>query len=84
MQKRPKDLTKKDLLQQISRKLDKLTGLLALQNKPLDKQITILTSLSLSSFAIGAILDKSPDYVRTLRSAKRKDAGGGVRKPRKR
>lgn len=66
--------TEKDLLQEISAKLDRLTGVTAIQGKGLDAQIKILTALGLSSFEIGAILDKHPDYIREVRSKRKKGA----------
>lgn len=45
-----------ELLEEISGKLDKLTGLLVIQGKEEDQQIKILTSLGFSSNVVGNLL----------------------------
>lgn len=60
--------TEKELLREISGKLDRLAGMIAIQGKEFDSQVRILTKLGLSSFEIGALLDRHPDYVRGVRS----------------
>ena len=62
------ELTEKDLLWQISRKLDVLAGVIGIQGKDTRTQVTILTRLGLSSPEIGALLNLRAESVRRLRS----------------
>ncbi len=64
--------TERDLLEEISRKLDRLIALQAIQGKDLDTQIDILTRVGLTSSEIGPLLGQHPDSVRRRRSKKQK------------
>jgi len=59
-----KEKTEKDLLLEISLKLDKILGVLAIQNKKEDIQIRILKNLGFSSSQAGAILGINPSSLR--------------------
>lgn len=62
------ELSEKEILLDISHKLDVLTGIIAIQGKGLGDQIRTLTGLGLSSSEIGLLVAKHPDYVRSVRS----------------
>lgn len=60
--------TERDLLEEISLKLDRLAGLLAIQGKDLVAQVRILSKAGLPSREIGALLNLNADYIRRLRT----------------
>lgn len=61
-----------DLLKEISGKLDKLMGVLAIQGKNQAKQISILKNLGFSSSEIGAIVGINPSTLRKRKGWKQK------------
>ena len=67
--------TERELLQEISLKLDRLAGLLAIQGKDLVVQVRILSKLGLPSPEIGGLLNVNADYVRQLRTKGRRRQG---------
>jgi hypothetical protein len=60
-----------ELLAEISHKIDMLMGVIAIQGKNAQTQVSILTKIGLSGPEIGVLLDKSPDAVRHLRVRQR-------------
>lgn len=66
------DKSERELLEEISMKLDRLTALQTIQGKELDAQIAILTRMGFSSTEIGSIIGRHPDSVRRRRSKKQK------------
>ena len=62
------EMTEKDLLAEISRKLDRLIGIIAIQGKDVSTQIKILTDLGLPSTEIGPLLGIRPGSVRARRA----------------
>lgn len=56
------------LLQEISRKLDRVTAVLAAQNKTTDKQIDILSAAGCDSVFIGTVVGMEPGAVRMRQS----------------
>lgn len=48
--------TTEELLEEISKKLDKLTGILAIEGKDEDQQIKILTDLGFTSAEVGSLM----------------------------
>lgn len=62
----------KDLLKEISGKLDRLIAFTAIQGKDTDTQIDILTKLGFKSPEIGPFIGLHPDAVRQRRSRKKR------------
>jgi hypothetical protein len=60
-----------ELLAEISHKLDMLMGVVVIQGKDAQSQVSILTKIGLSGPEIGALLEKSSDAVRQLRVRQR-------------
>jgi len=60
-----------DYLKEISDKIDKLIGLLAVKNETSEKKIKILSNLGFTSNEIGAILDMNPSTIRNARIDKK-------------
>jgi len=74
--KKEKEVTELDVLKNIERKIDKLTGIIAIQGKDQDMQIKILTGLGYSSTEIAPLVGTTPENVRirifrTKKSSKR-------------
>lgn len=66
------DKTQTQLLEEISERLDKVIGLLAIQGKTQDEQIDILTELGFDSKTVGLFVGLSGDAVRKRRSERKK------------
>lgn len=64
--------TEKELLQEISGKLDKAIALLAMQGKSNGESLKILSGLGLTSTEIGLLLGKPPGTIRRLKSTRAK------------
>lgn len=56
--------TTEELLEEISKKLDKLTGILAIEGKDEDQKIKILTDLGFTSAEAGNLLGLPPGTIR--------------------
>lgn len=63
--------TEKELLSEISKKLDRLIGLTAIQNQDEESKIQILYGLGFDSPSIGALLGLSADAVRKRKSRRK-------------
>jgi len=63
--KKQKEVTELDILKNIEVKIDKLTGVMAIQGKEQDIQIKILTGLGYSSTEIALLVGTTPGNVRT-------------------
>jgi hypothetical protein len=61
---KPVSKTTEDLLEEISKKLDKLTGILAIEGKDEDQKIKILTDLGFTSVEAGSLLGLPPGTIR--------------------
>jgi len=61
-----KEKTEKMLLEEINEKLNKILGLMAVQNKSRSEQLKILDGLDFSSIEIGKILGISDGAVRNM------------------
>lgn len=66
------DKSEKELLEEISGKLDRLIALQATQGQDHDTRIKILTKMGLSSREIGLLLGQRADSVRHRRTRRRK------------
>jgi hypothetical protein len=66
------DKTQTELLEEISGRLNKVIGLLAIQGKAQDDQIDILTALGFDSKTAGLFIGMSGDAVRKRRSDQKK------------
>jgi len=64
--------TEHELLSDISEKIDRAIGLLAIRDKNEDEKVRILYGLGLDAPPIGALLGLSPDAVRQRKSRARK------------
>lgn len=64
VKKKNKTRTTEELLEEISKKLDKLTGILAINGKDEDQQIKILTDLDFTSAEVGSLLGLPAGTVR--------------------
>jgi hypothetical protein len=64
--------SEREFLAEISRKIDRLIGVLSIQGKDVDAQIDILTKLGFKSREIGPLVGQHPDSVRRARSRKKK------------
>jgi hypothetical protein len=60
--------TEKQLLEEMNERLRQIAGLLAIQGKSQDEQITILTGLGFDSTTIGLFIGISGDAVRKRRT----------------
>ena len=60
--------TETQLLEEISDRLNQMVGLIAIQGKPQDDQIDILTTLGFDSTRVGLFVGMSGDAVRKRRS----------------
>lgn len=67
-----KEKTEKDLLEEISARLNQLVGLVAVQGKSEDDQIRILTELGFDSTTSGSFLGIPPGTIRRRRSQTRR------------
>ena len=65
-----KEKSEKELLEEISKKLDKLIGILAIQGKDKDEQIKILKKLKFTSEETGNLLGLTDTAVRMRKSWK--------------
>lgn len=70
MSKKQEEQKTEDLLHEISEKLDKIMGVLAIQGKDEDKQIEILKKLGFKSNLTGALLGLKESAVRNRKSWK--------------
>jgi len=66
-----KEKSEKDLLQEISEKLDKITAILATQGKDLDTQIAILYGFDWEWDEIGRIVGMKADAARMRHTRKK-------------
>jgi len=66
LNKKQKEKSEKEILQEISEKLDKIIGLIATQNKPRIEQLKILDGLGFSSVNIGKMLGIHDGTVRGM------------------
>jgi len=62
--KKKKEITEIDILKNIEEKIDRLTGVMAIQGKEQDIQIKILTGLGYSSTEIAPLVGTTPENVR--------------------
>ena len=69
---RDENKSERDLLADISAKLDRVAALIAIQGKEQDEQISVLTSLGFDSKAIGLFVGISGDAVRKRRTRNRR------------
>jgi len=63
-------VTERDLLKEISLKLDRLIGVIVIQGKDIDNQILLLDSLGFDSRQIGELVGLSASGVRVRKSRK--------------
>ncbi len=64
----PKEKSEKELLKEISEKLDKLIGILAIQGKNKDEQIRILKKFGFPSNLTGILVGMKESAVRNRKS----------------
>lgn len=69
---RGKDKSERELLSDISAKLDRVAALIAIQGKEPAVQIRVLSKLGFSSSDIGALLDRNAATIRWSRTAQSK------------
>lgn len=76
---RDENKSERDLLADISAKLDRVAALIAIQGKEQDVQIRILSKLGIPSSAIGVLMDRSAGTIRWSRTThgKRKKTSRG-------
>lgn len=60
--------TERQLLEDISEKLDRLIGIIAIQGKTQEQQIAVLSGLGFSSATVGALVGMKPATVRKRKS----------------
>jgi hypothetical protein len=77
---RDKDKSERELLSDISAKLDRVAALIAIQSKEPAAQIRILSKLGVSSADIGTFLDRSAGTIRWSRTTRPKRVGRQRRK----
>jgi hypothetical protein len=65
------EMSEKELLQEISEKLDKLIAVVSAQGKDLDTQITILTNAGIKSEEISSLTGRPAGTIRRKRSIKK-------------
>jgi hypothetical protein len=75
-----KDKTERQLLSEISAKLDRVAALIAIQNKEPAAQIRVLSKMGIPSGDIGALLDRSPATIRWSRTTRMKRAKAGAKR----
>jgi DNA-directed RNA polymerase specialized sigma24 family protein len=67
-----KEKTERDILLEISEKLDRLIGILAVQGKDRDEKISILVSLGFSNAEIGKLIGVPKGTVDSIRAKSKK------------
>lgn len=67
-----KEKTERDLLLEISEKLDRLIGILAVQNKDRDDKVNILASLGFSNAEISKLIGVPKGTVDVIRAKRKK------------
>lgn len=65
--------TEKDVLMEISQKLDRLIGILAIQDKDRDDKISILVSLGFSNSEISKLIGVPKGTVDSIRAKRKKE-----------
>lgn len=78
--KKKKEITEIDILKNIEEKIDRLTGVIAIQGKEQDVQIKILTRLGYSSTEIAPLVGITPGNVRTRISRTKSKSSKSVKK----
>lgn len=77
MAKGRKELTEKEILMEISKKLSQLLAINAMQGKEKDSQVNILTSAGFTNSEISALLDIPKGTVDFIRTKKKKTKSKG-------
>jgi hypothetical protein len=76
-----RDRTERDLLEEISTKLDRVVAVLAAQDKPRNTQMDILTAAGFDSGFIGTVVGLHPGAVRKYQSMQRRAAQAAPMEP---
>ena len=61
-----KKVTEIEILKNIEKKLDRLTGIMAIQGKELKTQVQILTTMGFNSSEVASLIGATPENVRQI------------------
>ncbi len=75
-----KEETEIDILKNIERKMDKLTGIIAIQGKEKDEQIKILTALGFTSTEIAPLIGTTAGNVQKRNFVTKKKSSKSIKK----